>query len=119
MARAASTHTGIKMDNGVKTAVAVGTVTATATLDKISGKITTAALTTAVEGTYALTLTDDAIDAADLIFVSVANGTNTAGSPMVGLIEPADGEVVIEIINRHASTAFNGTLDISFIVIKA
>ena len=108
---------GLKVDTGTKTATASS---AAATLNKRSGKITTESLTTAQNAIYALTLTNSDIAAGDLVFASVADGTNTQGTPMIGQINPGDGSVVIEVINKHASSeAFNGTLEISFLVVKA
>ena len=91
-----------------------------ATVTGTVGKITTEALTTAQNAIYTLTLTDTAIAAADAVFASVANGTNSAGSPVVTRVQPAAGSVVILIANLHASAvAFNGTLVISYLVKKA
>lgn len=99
----------------------VGTVTAAAgaaTLNRSTGKVTTAALTTAQNAIYTLTLTSDKIKANSLVFASVSDGTNTQGTPMVGQINPADGSATIEVINKHAtSEALNGTLEISYFVV--
>lgn len=100
-----------------------GTATATAgaaELNKMAGKVTTEALTTAQNAIYTLTLTNSAIAAADMVFASVADGTNTQGTPMIGQVNPGAGSVVIEVINKHATAeALNGTLEISFHVVKA
>jgi hypothetical protein len=104
-----------QLSTGAKTATAVA---GAATLNKASGKITTEALTTAAGATYTLTLTNSQIAAADTAFVSIANGTNSAGDPAVGLVTPAAGSVTIKVVNRHASAALNGTLVISFASMK-
>ena len=111
-------HVGaLKTGTGTLTAAAT---TGAATLNKPGGKITTEALTTAQNAIYTLTLTNSEIAAADRVYASVANGTNTQGTPMVGRITPAAGSVVILIINKHASAeALNGTLVVSFDVVKA
>jgi SOS-response transcriptional repressor LexA len=102
---------------------AVGTVTASsaaATLSALQGKVTSEALTTAQNAIYTLTLTNDQIAAGDIVLASVANGTNSQGTPMIGRIQPAAGSVVIQVINKHASAeALNGTVVVSFVVIKA
>lgn len=98
-----------------KTATAVSNA---ATLNKMAGKITTEALTTAAAATYTLTLTNNEIAAADQVYVSVAYGTATAGAPVVQLVTPAAGSVVIILKNVHASSALDGTLKISFLVVK-
>jgi hypothetical protein len=108
---------GFAVDTGTKTATAVA---GAATLDKLSGKITTEALTTAQDASYTLTLTNSAIAAADTVFVSVANGTNTQGTTVVTKVTPASGSAVIIVTNKHDSAqALNGTLVISFLVVKA
>lgn len=95
-----------------------GTATAAsgaATLDNRFGKVTTESLTTAQNGVYTLTITNPSIRASDLVFASVANGTNTQGSPVVTRVQPAAGSLVILVANLHASAqAFNGTLVVSF-----
>lgn len=108
---------GLRVDTGTKTATATA---GAATLNKRAGKITSEALTTAQNAIYTLTLTNSDIAAADMVFASVTDGTNTQGTPMIGLVTPAAGSVVIEVINKHASAeAFNGTVVVSFLVVKA
>lgn len=80
-----TTTATFQLDTGIKTVTAV---TGAATLNKASGKITSEALTTAAGASYTLTLTNSAIAAADTVYVSLANGTNSAGLPMVGLVTP-------------------------------
>lgn len=100
----------------VKTAVASS---GAATLDAFAGKVTSEALTTAQNAIYTLTLTNDKIKADSIVLVTVGNGTNTQGTPMVGIVTPANGSVVIRVINKHATAeAFNGTVVVSFQVIN-
>lgn len=99
-----------------KTATAAS---AAAALNEAQGKITSESLTTAQNAIYSLVLTNDKITADSLVFVSVADGTNTQGTPMVGQVNPGDGTVTIEVINKHATAeALNGTLEISFMVVN-
>lgn len=110
---------GLVSDDGTKTATATGTGgTSTATLSKTSGKVTTAALTTAAAATHVLTLTNTKIAAGDTVLVTVGKGTATTGTPTVADVTPGAGSVVITIQNIHASAAINGTLVIGFLVIK-
>lgn len=102
-------------DSGTKTATATG---GAATLAKTSGKITSEALTTAAGADYVLTLTNSAIAAADLVFASVDNGTNTTEGLAINRVTPGAGSVVIRVRNTHASAALNGTVVISFWVLK-
>lgn len=98
-----------------------GTATATAgaaTLNKMSGKVTSEALTTAADATYTLTLTNSTVAASDLVFASVTNGTNTGGVPVIGQVTPGAGSVVITVENEGA-VAFNGTVVISFLKVDA
>ena len=106
---------------GLKQTLGAASATAgAATLSALQGKITSETLTTAQNAIYTLTLTNAQIAAADQVFVSVANGTNTQGSPVVTRVQPAAGSVVILVANLHASAqALNGTIVISFFVVKA
>ena len=101
----------------------IGTATATAgaaTLAAYQGKVTSEALTTAQNGIYTLTITNSLIAATDIVLVSVANGTNTQGTIMVGRVTPGASSVVVTVINKHATAeALNGTIVISFVVVKA
>lgn len=106
---------------GLATEVGTGTASAAAaTLNDLIGQVTSEALTTAQNAFYTLTLTNDKIAAGDLVFASVQDGTNTQGTPMIGKVQPAAGSCVIEVINKHASAeAFNGTIKVNFMVVKA
>lgn len=101
----------LKVGTGTKTASATA---GAATLNKPFGKITSEALTTAAGAVYTLTLTNSQIAAADQVFASLANGTNTQGAPRIETVTPGAGSVVITVRNGHASEALNGTLVISF-----
>jgi hypothetical protein len=105
----------LRLDTGTKTATATA---GAATLSKTSGKVTSEALTTAAAATYTLTITNTRVVAVDQAFVSVANVTNSAGSPQVQSVTPGAGSLVVVIRNAHATEAFNGTLRISFFVLK-
>jgi hypothetical protein len=109
------TTAALHLDTGTKTATASS---GAATLNKMAGVITSESLTTAALASYTLTLTDSDIAATDQVFVSVANGTNSAGTPAISTVAPGTGAVVIVIANAHATAAFNGTLKISFAVLK-
>ena len=104
----------IAPESGTATAVA-----GAATLSKMSGKITTESLTTTQGSDYTLTLTNTKIKATDIVLATVANGTNSQASPVIEKVTPANGSVVIVVQNAHGSAvAFNGTLVISFVVIR-
>jgi hypothetical protein len=105
----------LAVDNGGKTATATA---GAATLAKTAGVITSESLSTAAAGTYTLTITNSTVAAADQVFASVANGTNAAGLAEVATVTPGAGSIVVIVRNAHASAAFNGTLKISFLVIK-
>jgi len=98
-----------------------GTAAAAAvTVNEVAGIITTESLTTVQNAIYALTLTNDKIDANSLVFATVEDGTNTQGTPMIGQVKPGAGTCTIEVINKHASAeALNGTLKIRFFVLNA
>jgi hypothetical protein len=90
-----------------------------------SGVITTESLTTSVGSDYTLTLTNNMIEAGDVVVAMVGNGTNTGGAARVQTVAPAAGSVVIGIINNPTGTGgantvspFNGTLAVRFVVVK-
>lgn len=99
-----------------------GTATATAgaaTLSKMAGVITSEALTTAAGAEYTLTVTNTGVAAADIVLCSVANGTNTTASPSITTVTPGAGSFVVKVLNENTASALNGTIKISFLVIKA
>jgi hypothetical protein len=100
-----------------------GTATATAgeaTLANRFGKVTSESLTTANNANYTLTIANTTIRASDIVFASVANGTNTQGSPIIVRVTPAANSLVIVVRNAHGSAeAFNGTLVVSFAALGA
>lgn len=96
------------------------TLSSAVTINDLFGLITTESLTTTQNAIETITLTNSKIAVGDLVFVTVANGTNTQGTPMLGLVTPAAGSCVIKVINKHAtSEALNGTLKIGFMVVKS
>lgn len=91
-----------------------------ATCSDYMGRVTSEALTTAQNAIYTLTITNTKVAAADLVFASVHDGTNTQGTPMVVRVTPAAGSIVITVANKHASAeALNGTIVVDFLVVKA
>ena len=106
---------------GLASEMGTGTASSGAvTVNDYICRITSEDLTTAQNAIYTLTVTNSKIAANDLVKVVVGNGTNSAGSPMLGTVTPAAGSVVITVHNKHASAvAFNGNLKIMFQVIKA
>lgn len=95
-----------------------GTATATAgaaTLNALSGKVTSESLTTAAGATYTLTLTNSMVAATDVVQCTVT--TTGAGMPTICKVTPAAGSLVIVVQNIHATNAFNNTLVFSFLVI--
>lgn len=101
----------------------IGTATATAgaaTLAAYQGKVTSEALTTAQNGVYTLTITNSLVVAGDIVLASVANGTNTQGTPTITRVQPGSGSITVLVSNLHASAqALNGTIVVSFQVLKA
>lgn len=96
------------------------TVTATsgaATLNKVAGVVTSEALTTAAGSNYTLTLTNSKATASSIVLASVDNGTNTTEGLAVNRVTPAAGSIVFIIRNTHASSALNGTIKVSYVLI--
>ncbi len=109
---------GIALDGGTGSAKTATATAGAATLNKLSGKITTEALTTAAQTNYTLTVTNSTVAAADIVLASFTNGTNSAGSPHIQRITPGAGTITFLVRNSDASAALNGTLVVSFVVIK-
>ena len=104
---------GSEMESGTCSSSAV-------TINGYIGTITTESLTTAQNAVVTITLTNNKIAAGDLVFCTLSNGSNTQGTPMLGVVTPAAGSCVIKLANKHASAeALNGTLKIGFMVVKA
>lgn len=89
-----------------------------ATLNTPSGTVTSESITTAASGVYTLTLTNSCVAASDIVLVTVGKGTTTTGVASVATVTPAAGSVVIVISNDSTSAAFNGTIIVSFVIVK-
>ena len=86
------------------------------TLNKVCGRITTVALTTAAGAEEVFTLTNSAIQATDTIDISTTY--TGAGTPAFSVKGVANGSCVIVITNLHASAAFNAAMVLNFGVNK-
>lgn len=102
-------------DAGSGSATTATAVAGAASLNVSRGIVTTEGLTTAGAAVYTLTLTDPAMRATSNVLVTVQNGTNTAGAAVLQSVVPANGSVVIKVLN-NAAAAFNGTLKIQFAI---
>lgn len=78
--------------------------------------ITTEALSQAAGAAYTLTVGNSQIKPDSIVFPVIYNGSNTQGDPSLATLAISLGKVVISIINRHASQALNGTLQIGLLV---
>lgn len=109
----------LQMD-GVASEFETGTCVSDAvTINSHMCLITTEAKTTSQNGVETITLTNDKIAVGDMVLVTLHNGTNTAGSPVLGVVDKAAGSAVITFHNKHASAvAFDGTLELHVVVIK-
>lgn len=87
------------------------------TLSKVTGQITTVALTTAAAAEERFTVTNTTVVATDVVVVSTTYAG--AGTPIVGVIKVAAGAFDVVITNLHASAALNAAMVINFAVIKA
>jgi hypothetical protein len=86
-----------------------------AELNTDNGIITTEPLTTPAGTVYTLTVQNSSVFDYSNVTVNVSNGTNTGGAALLQSIEVDDGVMVINILNIGA-TAFNGSLQINFLV---
>lgn len=102
-----------RVNGGTASCTGTGS-TSTATLNNRFGKLTTAALTTAAAASHVITVTNSQIKATDHVFASVALGTATTGEPVVGTVTAGASSLVIQLTNRAAAAAVNGTLVVSY-----
>lgn len=86
------------------------------TLSKVTGQITTVALTTAAAAEERFTVTNTNVAATDVIALSTTY--NGAGTPIMGVVNVAAGAFDIVITNLHAANALNAVMVINFAVIK-
>lgn len=85
------------------------------TASGVAGVITTSALTTAGAGSYAITWTNTAITTTSVVLLTIAGGTNTTENITLKVV-PGAGTATLTIYNNTASTALNGTILISYLV---
>jgi hypothetical protein len=110
-----------RFNQGTPATEFLSTATATAgaaTCHSSIGVVTSEALTTAAAGTYALTVTNNQVDANTLVFVQLANGTNSAGAPTVTTATAGNGSFLVIVRNNHASIQLNGTLKFQFMLVN-
>jgi hypothetical protein len=81
-----------------------------------SGIVTTEALVTALGASYTLTLQCNAVTPNSIVVASLANGTNSQADPSLSRISAGNGVITFVVVNRSATLAFNGTLQISYVV---
>ena len=111
---ASNTMTGTGRIISVK---ANGTEAANAvTASGMAGLITTSSLTTAGAGSYAITWTNTYISSTSSVLLTIAGGTNTTENITLK-VAPGSGTATLTIYNNTASTALNGTILISYLVI--
>lgn len=91
---------------------------AAATLNQGGGQITTEALATAAGQIYSLTLTNSLIAANTMVFATAQNGTSTTGHPGVSDVKVTAGQAVISVSNDDPAAALNGTIIISFFLVR-
>lgn len=87
-----------------------------ATINKMSGVLTTPALTTASGTAYTITLTNSEITASSIVLCQIQGGTNTTPGIVV-VATPAAGSATILLQNSGVgAAALNGTVIVSFVV---
>lgn len=93
------------------------TTAGAATVNKMSGVLTTPALTTASGSAYSIALTNSEIAATSVLLCQVQGGTNTTPGITV-VATPGTGSATILLQNSGvAAVALNGTVIVSFVVL--
>lgn len=90
------------------------------TLNNLCGQITTNNASLAAEATADFVVTNNKVEAGDVVVVSVASGSNGGGT-LVSVIAVAAGSFTVRVHNGNvaAGTAETGAIVINFAVIKA
>lgn len=86
------------------------------TLNRQSGILTTASLTTTAGNYFTLTLVNSLITTSSKVFFDFKNGTNSAGVPLKYETVASSGSCTLRFYNAHATNSFNGTLIIHYAV---
>lgn len=87
------------------------------TLNRICGRITTVALTTAAGGDEQFTVTNSAVAATDIVIVTTTYAG--AGTIMLSTAKVVAGAFDVVITNLHAANALNAVAVINFAIIKS
>lgn len=115
--KSTSATAGVGYGTGAGGAVTQATSASTGvTLNTITGRITTVALTTAAGAEEEFTVTNSAIAATDVVVVGTTY--TGAGTPAVIVKGIAAGSFVINIMNLHDANALNAAVGINFAIIK-
>lgn len=97
-----------------------GTITESgnaATLNNKCGVITTASITAPSGSEYLVTLTNSTVAAGDIVLWSVGNGSSTTGLVTMGRATVTASTVAFSV-RQATATNFNGTLLITYFVLK-
>lgn len=89
-----------------------------AELNQPSGRIITDVLDTAPGEMYVLILQNSVARADDILLFSVAFAGNASGFPVISTTQQANGSITFAIRNVDADTPFNGTLQITFLIVR-
>lgn len=94
-----------------------------ATLANKCGIITSEVLTTALNSTYTLTLTNSLAAAGDIVLASVTNSPNTGGSPALLTAVAGSSSITFIVTNYNYGTtgtgaAFNNAIKINYLLLK-
>lgn len=106
---------GITIDSSTATASSNA-----ATMTTLAGVYTTASLTTAAgAAATAQVITISGLAATDVAIASIVGGTNTTVGAIVSKAVVTANTLTLTLANLAPSAALNGTLIVSFLVIKA
>ena len=86
------------------------------TLNKVTGQITTLALTTAAAAEERFTVTNSTVAATDTVVLGTTY--DGAGTPMLSVQKIAAGAFDVVITNVHAANALNALMVINYCVVK-
>jgi len=97
--------------------------TNTGVINNDAASVITQSLTTAAGTNVTITINSPQINSSSIVLATIQNGSNNAGTPVLQLVTASGssqgvGSVAFLIANTHATNAFNGSLEINFVVLN-
>ena len=86
------------------------------TQNTTAGKVTSSTTNLAAKTTQAITITNSTVNADSIVLATAGGGG--AGDPVVGIVTPAAGSVVVTILNADPTNACDAAYFFNYVVIN-